>query len=176
MEYQLSARDIARFRSKIIYLFGGKVTEGDGCWLWSGAHFQTTGYALFNVKCDDSKWRPTVAHRAAWRIYVGPIPEGLQLDHLCRNRACVNPGHLEPVSQAVNIRRGEGASALNAVKTHCPQGHEYTPENTYRKPGTEWRDCRECMRERDRRRAASRRGYVPPSRRAKAPSPAAGTR
>lgn len=87
-----------------------------GCWLWKGA--TACGYGYF-------RHRP--AHRFAYELYRGPIPEGLQLDHLCRVRSCVNPSHLEAVTQGVNLHRGETIAARNAAKTHCPKGHEYTP-------------------------------------------------
>ena len=88
-----------------------------------------------------------MAHRWAYEDKVGPIPEGLDIDHLCRVRACVNPGHLEPVTRAENIRRA--AAAKNA----CPAGHAYTEDNTYIRPGTVHRRCRECAKERDIQRA-----------------------
>ena len=97
-----------------------------GCWLWDRAISQT-GYG--NI-CVDGKYRG--AHRVVYEALVGPIPEGLHLDHRCRVRACVNPNHLEPVSQRENSLRGVGAAAVNARQTHCRHGHELTPENTYR--------------------------------------------
>ena len=100
--------------------------------------------------------RVTTAHRITWQLTNGPIPEGLQLDHLCRNRRCVRPSHLEPVTQHVNILRGQGASAVNALKTHCAVGHEYTPSNT-RRGGRGQRVCRECSRIRDRARYPQRK-------------------
>lgn len=83
------------------------------------------------------------AHRWLWERLVGPVSGALQLDHLCRNRACVNPDHLEPVTAAENVRRG-ALGAVRRAKTHCPQGHEYTPENTARRRGKRY--CRECGR------------------------------
>ena len=89
------------------------------------------------------------AHRYAYEELVGPIPEGLQLDHLCRNRSCVNPDHLEPVTCRENLRRGETLNAANLAKTHCPAGHPYAGENlSITAKG--FRECIECGRTRSR--------------------------
>jgi hypothetical protein len=113
-------------------------TDG-GCWLWRGA-INPKGYGKW-PRPDGSR----LAHRRVYELVVGPIPAGLQLDHLCRVRACVNPAHLEPVTNRENARRGEGWAGLNAQKTHCPQGHPYAGENLYVNPGG-GRRCRECDR------------------------------
>lgn len=112
---------------------------GRDCWNWP-ARVDRDGYGrvMWNG-------RSCLAHRVAYEVMSGPIPDGLQLDHLCRNRACVNPAHLEPVTQAENAARG-----VYARQTHCVAGHEYTPENTYLRPNGN-RDCRACIRERSRR-------------------------
>jgi len=114
------------------------------CWEWTRAK-TSGGYGQFWVKP-----RKVVCHRFAYEQLVGPIPEGLQLDHLCRNRACVNPNHLEPVTQQVNILRGFSIATANRLKTHCPQGHPYSATNTYIHPRNNGRICRACARERTR--------------------------
>ena len=95
-----------------------------------------------------------LAHRVAYELFVEPIPQGMVIDHLCRNRECVNPSHLEPVLPEENTRRG-----WPATKSHCVNGHEFTPENTYRRVtgGEGSRDCRTCVRERARRYKQRRR-------------------
>jgi hypothetical protein len=98
-------------------------TKND-CWNWHAA--KSDGYGLFY---DGEK--VVRAHRFSYQYFIGIIPDGLVLDHLCRNRLCVNPNHLEPVTVRKNILRGEGPTAKNAIKTHCPQGHEYNLKNTY---------------------------------------------
>lgn len=95
------------------------VEDESGCWEWNGAH-SGTGYGQVRL---DGRSQPV--HRVVWEMLRGPIPEGLQIDHLCRNRGCCNPDHLEPVSQRVNLLRGISGPAINARKTHCPKGHEY---------------------------------------------------
>lgn len=112
----------------------------DGCWQWTGVKMPA-GYGVFGAYR-----RNVMAHRFSYEEVVGPIPPGLHLDHLCRNTSCVNPDHLEPVTPAVNVLRGVGFAALNARKTHCKSGHEFTPENTYIRPDRSGRDCLECRR------------------------------
>jgi hypothetical protein len=123
--------------------FERHVTKTDTCWLWTGRR-DIGGYGRLWVGDRD-----VPAHRWSYERFVGPIPEGLQVDHLCRVRECVNPAHLEPVTQAENIRRGVGASTRNATKTHCPRGHAYTPENTMRRKSGQ-RRCRICVRAQNR--------------------------
>lgn len=124
--------------------FWAKVDGGDveSCWLWAGS-LDLLGYGQFRLNGKTSR-----AHRYAYESMVAPIPKGLVIDHLCRTRACINPWHLEPVPQRVNVARGE-AGAYLAARTHCPQGHPYDDENTYRNPQGE-RSCRTCHRERAR--------------------------
>lgn len=123
--------------------FWAKVTCGD-CWEWTGA-CGPDGYGRF--KPPNSV--PVLAHRYAYELLVGRIPDGLQIDHLCRVRACVNPDHLEPVTQRENILRGEAPTAVNARKSQCKNGHPYDLLNTYWRPDG-GRDCRVCQRERNR--------------------------
>ncbi len=113
-----------------------KVLLGDDCWEWTGG--KTLGYG--RMRLQDQNYR---AHRVMYELLVGPIPEGMCLDHLCKNRGCVRPDHLEPVTLAENTLRGEGRGAKNARMTHCGRGHEFTPDNTHTH-GTR-RRCRTCQ-------------------------------
>ena len=127
----------------------GKVDVGgpDECWPWTGAHVPR-GYGFLTVSVGDG--RVTIyAHRLAYEMFVGPIGEGLTIDHLCRNPACVNPAHLEPVTMRENLMRGDTLTAQKAAQTHCVHGHEFTPENTYVKANG-CRLCKACTRERVR--------------------------
>jgi hypothetical protein len=124
--------------------------DTSGCWLWQGTT-NKDGYGVY---------RNAGAHRWAYEHFIGPIPEGLEIDHLCRVRNCVNPEHMEPVTHVENVRRGDysknGAAlvALHTQKTHCPQGHAYTPDNLV---PSDWargvRRCRVCA-------AAKSRAYL----------------
>lgn len=122
-----------------------------GCWFWLGHINKDNGYGAMSI----GRNKKVPAHRYAYELIFGPVPKHLDIDHLCRNRDCVNPAHLEPVTRQENLRRGKGWKPGNEVstrnqlaKTHCANGHEYTPENTYRsKPGRPpCRSCRECDR------------------------------
>lgn len=122
--------------------FWSKVEATEGCWPWHGSLLKK-GYGLFSL--GGRAAGATLAHIFAYREAYGAVPVGLQLDHTCRNRACVNPHHLEPVTAQVNVLRGVGRAAVNAKKTHCIHGHEFTPENTGRQ--TNGRMCMTCRRE-----------------------------
>lgn len=123
--------------------FWAKVNKTESCWLWTGALY-SNGYGHFRVQLHSGL--SPLAHRWAYMQLVGLIPEGLELDHLCRVRNCVNPAHLEPVIHRENQRRGEGACAIHARKTHCPQGHPYDETNTSVSGGKRY--CRTCKRTR----------------------------
>jgi len=122
------------------------------CWQWI-ASLTHKGYALFHVGSKkDGTNRMATAHLLAYKTLVGPVPDGKQLDHLCRNRGCVNPSHLEPVTGSENCLRGlTGANMAirEGAKTHCPKGHPYDDNNTGRKADGS-RYCRTCARERMR--------------------------
>lgn len=137
-----------RFWSKAVIDDRGFSTP---CLIWAACR-SSAGYAKFNAQGN----RVEYGHRLAYEALIGPIPEGLVVDHLCRNRACVNPDHLEPVGRGENVMRGETLTAANHIKTHCPQGHEYTPENT-RVSKNGHRRCLTCDRARDRARRPSRK-------------------
>jgi hypothetical protein len=127
-----------------------RIAVGEGCWIWQGTQRGGYGRAKANGK-------QTAAHRVVYEALVGPIPDGLVLDHLCLTPLCVNPAHLEPVTRAENVRRAwrAGLNANSALvsssKTHCPQGHPYDEVNTYVNPTTRKRSCRECLRANRRR-------------------------
>jgi hypothetical protein len=111
--------------------------SNNGCLIWRG---KCTRDGYGTIKNDGRYLR---AHRVAYELLVGPIPAGLQLDHLCRVRNCCNPLHLEPVTSRVNTLRGNGLTAIHALKTSCPQGHAYDENNTYLDRANR-RHCRTC--------------------------------
>lgn len=127
------------------------IADPDGCWEWIG-HLSTEGYGRLNVL-----GQRVYAHRYSYERFVGPIPPGLEIDHLCRNRKCVNPTHLEPVTHRINGLRGQGSPAQNAQRTNCANGHPLSGDNlTFRSVGSrKSRVCRQCHR--DRGRARTRR-------------------
>lgn len=136
--------------------FWSKVDKSRDCWLWTGGK-SNTGYGAFNLG-----GRPDSAHRIAFVWERGEVPEGMVLDHICHNddklciggvgcihRLCVNPNHLEVVTRGENVRRGklvQAAIARYLKRTHCRNGHEMTEGNTFQKPNTSQRICRECHR------------------------------
>lgn len=119
------------------------VWNGTPCWLWTGHVDTKTGYATFWFE-GSSK----IAHRVVYQVFIEIIPRGhleMPLDHLCRVRHCVSPMHLEIVTPKINTMRGDTLAARNAAKTHCKNGHEFTPENTYIPPPPySCRQCRKC--------------------------------
>ena len=136
----MTPKDLRRFTRKYIN------TGPGGCWLWTAGKNEK-GYGTFSLDGEKRK-----AHRVAYEQYVGPIPDGLEIDHLCRHRGCVNPAHLEAVTHAENMARG-----ANAMKTHCARGHEYAGDNVYRTPDGR-RDCRVCVAARGRAYRARKAG------------------
>lgn len=127
------------------------------CWIWTGA-INANGYG--QIKREGKAQR---AHRVSYMAFVGPIPADLQLDHTCKVRMCVNPAHLEPVTQLVNMRRGNshkhgGGGRYHSAKTHCPQGHPYSVKNTHFYGDKRYRRCKICLAAGQRRYRKAARG------------------
>lgn len=120
--------------------FWAKVDKSGECWLWTGAR-DWNGYGQTAIGHVNLR-----AHRVAYELERGPIPDGLTLDHLCRNPPCVNPSHLEPVTSGENTMRGDTPASVNAAKTHCPSGHPLSGDNLFSVSGRRNRRCRECHR------------------------------
>jgi hypothetical protein len=115
--------------------FFSKILDTGTCWLWMG-YVSTQGYGIFYIQSE-----PVHAYKVSYMFFKGPVPKGLEIDHVCRVRHCVNPVHLEAVTHQENMRRG-----LYGQKTHCPKGHPYSPENTYKSPRKQHRVCKTCRR------------------------------
>lgn len=125
--------------------FWARVERSDGCWNWRGKT-NRDGYGHFTIGSrTDGTNRKVEVHRLAYQLSIGPIPEGLTIDHLCRNHACVNPAHLEAVPLRINILRGTSPSAIHAKKTSCCRGHPFDLFNTYFAPDGA-RECRICRK------------------------------
>lgn len=132
MSYPVAVME--RFMRKVDIIPGG-------CWEWRAYRAKISGYGFFNV----TKRKQVGAHRVSYELHIGPIPEGLEPDHLCRNRGCVCPWHLEAVTHRENCIRGMSPNAINARKTHCKRGHLYNAASTgtrKTRPGTRW--CKIC--------------------------------
>jgi hypothetical protein len=136
--------------------FIGHKKDIKDCWIWQGCT-DTKGYGLLRIKNKNVK-----AHRFSYQYYIGPIPKGLQLDHLCKVKNCVNPNHLEAVTLQENMRRSQpdrifsfDIGKANREKTHCPSGHKYSVENTYIRNKS--RNCKKCNTKSERRKKAQLR-------------------
>lgn len=134
--------------------FWAKVNKTATCWLWTGA-LRGNGYGILRIGPATASMM--YAHRYSYELLVGPIPDGLQIDHLCRVRGCVNPAHLEPVTSRENNLRSESPSAKQWRAGVCGRGHPKTPENAYIRPDTGSRDCLACRRENKQRARTARR-------------------
>jgi len=149
----MDSKSLKRLRSKYYVASKRHPVLGTPCWIWTGAKWKR-GYGCFNIS---SKTLPNgkrvfkrmSAHKALYEHVNGPVPEGLELDHLCRNPSCVNPAHLEPVTHAENVKRGE-AGLHNPVKTHCPHGHAYDEVGytIINDPRGSYRRCKRCHADR----------------------------
>ena len=149
---EIPARIEQRVRERIYHAPANAVMPGD-CHLWMGVR-KNNGYGIYYGVIgwrDAGRYVQRYAHRLSYLIHRGPIPDGLDIDHLCRTPACVNPDHLEAVTRRENVLRGDTITARNAAKTDCPQGHAYDGPNTHHRASG--RSCRACGR-------ARRRAYV----------------
>lgn len=131
-----------RTADEILAGFWARTQITPGCWEWTGGK-TPEGYGMLVPQSGKNN---VGAHRFAYELLVGPIPEGLHLDHLCKNTSCVWPNHLEPVTVRENTLRGDGPSAVNAAKTHCVHGHPLDESNTYIYGSSRY--CKTCRRQR----------------------------
>ncbi len=137
---------MTRLKPVINRLLARVQEDENGCWVWQGA-LDSKGYGHIYAGPGAGVAR---CHRVTYQHYVGPIPDGLDIDHLCRNRKCSNPAHLEAVTRRVNLLRGEGPAAANARKLHCDQGHQFDKIDP-----TRGRYCSVCKRVRRARSAVT---------------------
>jgi len=143
-------------QEKLPARFWSKVRKTDQCWFWTASKIGNRGYGKY---WHDGKLK--LAHVVSFEAHHGPVPTGLVVDHICNVRECVNPNHLQAITQRDNARRGAGFSGLNSRKTHCAKGHELTDENVKivkRVDGIR-RKCRECDRQ-EKRNARRREKYA----------------
>ncbi|MEV5451643.1 HNH endonuclease signature motif containing protein [Streptomyces sp. NPDC052535] len=126
--------------------------QDGSCWVWTRST-NGDGYGLISIKRAMIR-----THQVSYQLFVGSVPDGLQLDHLCRVRLCVNPDHLEPVTSGENTRRGTASQYLpdRSKWTHCKNGHAFTAGNTYTHPKTGYRTCRRCRADRQKEYDAAR--------------------
>lgn len=143
----LAGRKVPQFFTSVEQMIENSVAKSNGCWEWIG----TRGADRYG-RATINKVRGQ-AHRFSYEHFVGPIPDGYQVDHLCRNTYCVNPDHLEAVTPQVNTLRSTSPSAFNARKTHCIRGHAFTGANLIVKDGR--RACRACRTDRESQRKAA---------------------
>lgn len=130
---------MSRWKDAPTRFFSHVVIKHNGCWQWTGAK-NPKGYGTFRAD-----GRNVAAHRYSYELFCGPFPRGLVSGHLCRNHGCVNPSHIEPVTNRENILRGVGVTAIKARQTHCAHGHLLSGGNLIRRRNGQ-RGCRECFR------------------------------
>ncbi len=134
--------------------FWSKVDKSGECWIWTG-WLKHNGYGMFDLQLPDGRWIKRIAARVAYELCVGPLVEGLTIDHMkevCSSRACVRPSHLRQITRGANVLAGNTLAAQNKAKTHCVNGHAFTEENIYippKRPGRRY--CKQCQRDRDKR-------------------------
>lgn len=135
-------------RKSLVERFWAKVLKTDSCWIWQGYKNPITGYGTIEINK-----KPHLVHRISYELFNNiKLPNGheVEINHICRNRLCVNPTHLELVTHRENTLKGIGITALHAITTHCPKGHPYNELNTYHRPDG-GRDCKICSRERSKK-------------------------